>query len=65
MTMILGLHVVAVFLASRVVGSWESVVAASVGVLVLEVSFVTIMWIMPKRPNVTSAVPSEPGVKSG
>ncbi len=60
---ILGLHVIAVALASRVVGSWESVVAASVGVVVLAVSFVMILGIVPAGPEVTKSALSESEVK--
>ena len=61
---ILGLHVIAVVLASRVVGSWESVVAASVGVLVLAVAFVMILRIVPVRPERANSAHSEGAVKS-
>ena len=61
---ILGLQVIAVFLASRVVGSWESVVATSIGVLVLAVSFVMILRIVPVGPDMANSAPSETHAES-
>ena len=61
---ILGLHVIAVALASRVVGSWETAVVALVGAVVLAVSFVMILGIVPVGPDVTKSALAEGEVKS-